>query len=223
MHRMATVWGPRFSTELETRRVALAAELRSGRRADGSIPTPEELRQDQSDVDEYAKFTDESLKLRRVFPTMTFTDTLEFLHGGREFRFMSVTGDTDGTTVLYLPREKVLITGDAVSYPVPYLNANLPAHARSLKMLASLNATVIVPGHGPAFHDNAFLDLERQLIESVLDGVAKARANGTQTLEEMQRIVTVDDLREKFTHGDADLDARFRSRVSGLVTFAMAK
>jgi cyclase len=223
MHRMATVWGPRFSTELESRRVALAAELRSGRRADGSIPTPEELRQDQSDVDEYAKFTDESLKLRRVFPTMTFTDTLEFLHGGREFRFMSVTGDTDGTTVLYLPREKVLITGDAVSYPVPYLNANLPAHARSLKMLASLNATVIIPGHGPAFHDNAFLNLERQLIESVLDGVAKARANGAQTLEEMQRIVTVDDLREKFTHGDADLDARFRSRVSDLVAFAMAK
>ena len=48
-----------------------------------------------------------------------------------------------------------------------------------------------------------------------------ARAiNVVATLEEMQRVVTLDDLRERFAHGDPDLDARFRSRVRDLVGFA---
>jgi cyclase len=223
MQRMAGVWGPRFAAELASRRAALAAELSSGKRADGSTPTSVELAQEKSDVDEYAIFTDETLKLRRVFPTVAFMDTLSFFHGGREFRFMSVTGDAEGTTVLYLPKERVLITGDAVSYPIPYYSARLGAHAASLKMLAELHASVIVPGHGPAFHDNAFLNLELRLIETVSNGVARAKASGVQTVEEMEKVVTADDLRESFAHGDSDLEARFRTRVKALVGFAMAE
>jgi cyclase len=223
MQRMAGVWGPRFSAELTSRRAALAAELTSGRREDGSTPTPAELAQEKSDVDEYAIFTDETLKLRRVFPTIAFMDTLSFFHGGREFRFMSVTGDAEGTTVLYLPRERVLITGDAISYPIPYYNAKLASQAASLRMLAGLNASVILPGHGPAFHDNVFLGLELRLIEAVSKGVADAKAGGVRTLEEMQTVVTADELRESFAHGDRDLEARFRTRVKALVVFAMAE
>jgi cyclase len=223
MLRMASVWAPRFAAELESRRAALAAEVSSGKRADGSALTPEQLRQDKSDVDDYATFTDETAGLRRVFPTIAFTDTLSFFHGGREFRFMSVTGDAEGTTVLYLSKERVLITGDAVSYPIPYVSAKPTSQIMGLRMLGGLDVSVIVPGHGPAFHDKTFLNSELHLIESVVSGVNKARANGVQSVDEMQRIVTVDELREGFAHGDPDLDARFRTRVKDLVGFIMAK
>ena len=126
MQRTAEGWGPKFTAELGRRRAALAAEQGSGKGADGSAVTAEVLKQDQSDVNEYALFTEETVKLRRVLPTIVYTDSLSFFHGGREFRFMSVTGDAEGTTVMYLPRERVLVTGDAVSYPIPFVP---PGHA----------------------------------------------------------------------------------------------
>lgn len=219
MQRMVGIWVPRFTTELAARREALAAERKSGLRADSSALTPEQLRQDTLDLQDYATFTDESAKLRRVFPTITYTDTMSFFHGGREFRFMSMTGDQEGTTVLWLPRERVLLTGDAISYPMPYVSNKPRAQLASLHALRDLGPAVIVPGHGPAFHDFAFLDLEMALIQSVLDGVAKARAGGARSLEELQKAVTAEEVRERLTHGDSDLESRFRSRVKDLVGF----
>src|SRR4029077_13203598 len=133
------------------------------------------------------------------------------------FRFMSMTGDQEGTTVLWLPRERVLLTGDAISYPMPYISNRPRAQLASLHTLRDLGPAVIVPGHGPAFHDFAFLDLEMALIQSVLDGVAKARAGGARSLEELQKAVTAEEVRERLTHGDSDLESRFRSRVKDLV------
>jgi hypothetical protein len=88
-------------------------------------------------------------------------------------------------------------------------------------MLSQLDADVILPGHGPAFHDKGFLRLELQLLESVLGGVARARQQGLHTPEEIQRAVTAEELREKFAHGDSDLDSRFRACVKDLVGFAV--
>jgi glyoxylase-like metal-dependent hydrolase (beta-lactamase superfamily II) len=121
---------------------------------------------------------------------------------------------------LYLPNEKVLITGDAVSYPVPYVSAHPREQAESLAALARLDVEVIVPGHGPAFHDKSFLALELRLIDSVLKGVREGLRGGAQNLAELQRAVTVDELRDAFAHGDVDLESRFRDRVGFLVKVA---
>lgn len=204
-------WPARFTIALGKRRSALAAKADSA------------TRQDSTDVIDYASLTEETRTLRRVFPTITFTDSMTIRHGGREFRFMSVTGDQEGTTVLYLPHERVLLTGDAVSYPMPYVSRPLRQQVSTLKMLAELHAAVIVPGHGPAFHDNTFIDLERPFIEAVITGVAEARAHGVQSVEELQRVVTIDSLREQFAHGDADLERRYASRVKDMVSFAAAE
>ena len=223
MRKMADVWPVRFADELKARQDAFAKEVATGKEEDGSVLTPEQRRQDQSDLLDYATFVAESKKLRRVFPTVTFTDKLTLLHGGRKFHFMSVTGDAEGTTVLYLPTEKVLITGDAVSYPIPYVSRKPSRQAEDLRMLSELDADVILPGHGPAFHDKAFLRLELELLESVLGGVARARQQGIRALDEIQKAVTAEELRERFAHGDSDLEMRFRTRVKDLVAFAVAE
>lgn len=223
MRKMADVWPVRFSDELKARQAAFAKEVAAGKGEDGALLTPEQQRQDQSDLLDYETFVDESKKLRRVFPTVTFTDKLTLFHGGREFHFMSVTGDAEGTTVLYLPKEKVLITGDAVSYPMPYVSSKPGRQAEGLRMLSQLDADIILPGHGPAFHDKAFLRLELQLLDAVISGVAKAGREGIRTLDEIQKAVTVDELREQLVHGDSDLEVRFRSRVKDLVGFVVAE
>lgn len=164
---------------------------------------------------------DEAVGLHRIYPTLTYADELTLHHGGREFRFMSVTGDAVGTTVLYLPREKILIAGDAVSYPIPYVDGQPSRQARSLRALARLDVDVIIPGHGPAFHDKHFLNLELELLEAVIKGVHDALQKGMQSLDEVRKAVALDELREKFAHNDKDLEIRFRDRVNFLVSAAI--
>lgn len=221
MQNVSNEWPGRFSAELKRQQAVLEKEISTGKKDDGTTLTPELRRRDEEDVRDYKSFVDEALSLKRIYPTLTYVDNLTLHHGGREFRFMSVTGDADGTTVLYLPKEKILITGDAISYPIPYITPPPSKQADSLKMLAQLDADVIIPGHGPAFRDRNFLNLETQLLESAIKGVREALKKGVMTLDEMQKAVTLDELRESFTHNDEDLDARFRARIKVLVKLAV--
>jgi cyclase len=221
METVANSWPVRFSAEWKRRQAVLDAEISTGKQDDGSAITPAQRAQDEDDLQNYKTFVEESLSLHRVYPTLLYADQLTLYHGGREFRFMSVTGDAEGTTALFLPKEKVLITGDAVAYPIPYTAPPPSRQAKSLRALALLEADVIIPGHGPAFHDKNFLNLEIELLESVTRGVHQALQKGMLTLDEVQQAVTVDELREKFAHGDADLEARYRARVKELVEIAI--
>jgi cyclase len=212
MRNVASAWPRKFEAELKRREAALAADQQS---------TEEQKRVDAEDTRDYASFVDEAKTLRRTYPTLTYDDSLTLHHGGREFRFMSVTGDAEGTTVLYLPNERVLITGDAVSYPIPYVTPPPSRQLKTLKMLAGLDVAVIIPGHGPAFRDKTFLNLEAALIESVITGVRRALQQGMLTLDEVANAVTAEELREAFTHNDPDLDQRYRQRVRDLIKVAI--
>jgi cyclase len=206
---------------LKRRQSALDQKISTGKQDDGTALTPEQRAQDEEDLLNYKSFAEESLNLHRVYPTLLYEDHLTLYHGGREFRFTSVTGDAEGTTALFLPKEKVLITGDAVSYPIPYTAPPPSRQTKSLRALAQLDADVIIPGHGPAFHDKDFLNLEIELLETVTRGVHEALQKGALTLDEVQKTVTADELREKFAHGDPDLELRYRARVKELVATAI--
>jgi glyoxylase-like metal-dependent hydrolase (beta-lactamase superfamily II) len=143
--------------------------------------------------------------------------------GGREIRLLEVVGDAAGTTVMYLPKERVLVTGDAVSYPIPYSNWMTTQHLAALRTLDRLDVAVIVPGHGPAFHDKAWLHLETDLLQEIVDGVHAQLTKGVLKLADVQTAVTCDDLRARFTHGDPDLEQRFRARVKAIVKFAVVE
>ena len=107
----------------------------------------------------------------RVLPTMAYSDSLVLWSGGREFRLISVTGDATGSTVLYLPAEKILVMGDALvtqeegNGPPPWTTNSyaITPWLNSLRGVERLDATVVVPGQGPAFHDKAYLKLTGDL------------------------------------------------------------
>jgi glyoxylase-like metal-dependent hydrolase (beta-lactamase superfamily II) len=128
-----------------------------------------------------------------------------------------MVGDARGTTVLYLPKERILITGVVISYPIPYFTPPLSQHAKSLRTLAQFDADVIIPGHGPAWRNKDFLNLEAELFETVVSQVGQAVRQGTVTIEEVQKVVNVEPLRLKFTHDDKDLNAKFQRYVNRMV------
>jgi len=223
MLNIAKAWPPLWKANLARDQADLDKEISTGKNSDGTQLTEEDRRRDEEDVRLERDFVAEGAKVQRTYPTLTYGDTLTLYHGGREFRFMSVVGDADGTTVLFLPKEKILVTGDVASYPIPYFTPPLSQHAKTLRKLAQIDADVIIPGHGPAWHDKNFLNLEADLFESIVNQVVKAEQQGLVTVDEIQNAVDVESFRLQFTHDDKALNAKFRRYVNRMIENASAE
>ena len=85
-------------------------------------------------------------------PALTFTDAVTIDAGGVEVRiFHPGHGHTPGDSVVHLPGESLVVTGDLVSngYHVNFEDASIEGFSRGLERLLVLDAETYVPGHGP--------------------------------------------------------------------------
>ena len=217
MSNIANAWPAMFRAQLRDDQADLDKEISTGKQTDGTPLTVEQRRKDEDKMQLERDFIAETLAVHRTYPTLTYTDHLTLYHGGREFQFMNVVGDAYGTTVLYLPKERILVTGDVISYPVPYFTPPLSQHAATLRTLEKFDVDVIIPGHGPAWHNKDFLNLELALFDAVVTQVHAAVQRGLVTIEEVQKAVNVEYMRVKFTHDDPDLNGKYRRYVQRMI------
>lgn len=83
-------------------------------------------------------------------PTDFFDDNLHLDIGGVLFEFIHTGGHTPGSSVVWLPEDKVLFAADLIyggRYPI-LAPADIPILVEALRWLPTLGAKVIVPGHG---------------------------------------------------------------------------
>ncbi|MBW7848910.1 MAG: MBL fold metallo-hydrolase [Rhodospirillales bacterium] len=88
-----------------------------------------------------------------TWPTIVFRDELTVFMGRREVRIMHLgRGHSKGDTVVWLPRERVLFSGDLVEYgATPYTgDAYLEDWPLTLDRVAALGPAKLVPGRGDA-------------------------------------------------------------------------
>jgi hypothetical protein len=86
----------------------------------------------------------------------------------------------------------------------------------SLEALLRLHVNIIVPGHGEAQHDQSYLRLVLESLQSVEKQVHEALRRGL-TLAKTQKAVNLDTIRLKFTHGDPNLNAVFQGNFTPIV------
>ena len=214
-----------LNTQVARQRAALDTAVQTGKQRDGSPLTAEARRTIEKDIAETAAFAAEVANVKRVLPTIAYNDSLVLWSGGREFRLISVTGDATGSTVLYLPAEKILVMGDALvtqeegNGPPPWTTNSyaITPWLTSLRGLERLDATIVVPGQGPAFHDKAYLQLTGDLFESIIAQVHAALERGLVSLAEVQAVVNMDSIGRRYTPNATESDPRFKSLVSALV------
>ena len=223
MQRMS----PRFFASeaaggLKQSQAALDTAVRTGRLQDGTRLTPDGRRTMEADIADAQRFVTEVNGIPRVLPTIAYRDTLVFWSGRREFRLFSTTGDATGSTVLYMPAEKLLVTGDVLvapedgAGPPPWTTTSyaIAPWLASLRGLGTLDVRVIVPGQGPAFHDKAYLTLTTNLFASVIGQVHAALGKGSVTLAEVQKAVNVDSITAQYTPGHPTPDYFKRTPAS---------
>ena len=93
-----------------------------------------------------------------TWPTITFTGKLTLWLGRLEVQLLQLgRGHTKGDTVVWLPGEKTLLSGDLVEFDAtPYAgDAYFQDWPKTLENIAALRPTALVPGRGPALKGEA--------------------------------------------------------------------
>ena len=88
-----------------------------------------------------------------TWPTITFSGKMTLWLGKLEVQLLQLgRGHTKGDTVVWLPQDRVLLSGDLVEFDAtPYAgDAYFKDWPRTLESVAKLGARALVPGRGPA-------------------------------------------------------------------------
>lgn len=202
---------------------ATIAALKQGKLKDGRTLSEDEKKQVQGLLPGLEKQEAEFKTLVYQSPTLIFTDKLDIDIGNREIQVRHLgRGNTPGDTIVYLPREKVLVAGDLLVHPIPYTYDGYPAEwVQTLQNMAQLDAEIIVPGHGPVLHGKAYLYLVTDLLKSAVEQM-RARIRqighpGFHSLDEVKGSVDLTPFRAKFAGDDKDLQAEFDDMTDHLV------
>mgnify|MGYP001037336509 CR=1 FL=1 len=120
-----------------------------------------------------------------TWPTLVFPKELTLWMGGLEVRIMHLgAGHTKGDTVVWVPSEKVLFSGDLVEADAACYtgDAQLEEWPATLDALAALGAEKLVPGRGPALDTPARvqegLAYTRDFVTTLLSSAKEAVAQG---------------------------------------------
>ncbi len=135
------------------------------------------------------KVYEESEAVEPVAPTLALREAVTLYRGGREIQLLHVgRGHTGGDVIVYLPAEKVLISGDLLTAGLPYMgDAFVPEWVGALDEVAALDLEVILPGHGAAYTEVArvehlqlyLIDLWQQAVKLFAAGMPAEEAAAT--------------------------------------------
>jgi glyoxylase-like metal-dependent hydrolase (beta-lactamase superfamily II) len=196
----------------------LRDQLKDNKSAFGGPMNEEERTTLASDIKIAEQYMAENPRAEIILPTVTLEDRLTLHRGNRiiDIRYLG-RGHTSGDIVVHLPKEGVLITGDLVIWPVPYIG-NPQSHpgdwSATLEKLLSLSHTAIIPGHGPVLRDDTYVRLMVKLLAAIKEQVAAAVSRG-ETLEQTRKGIDLSELEKLFVGDSRMRKLIFNSYVKG--------
>ena len=205
-----------------TREARFRKILDSGKLPDGTPLTDGDRKDYQDAIAGLGPVVAEFKSTSQLVPNVSFERELNIDLGNRpvQIRFLG-RGNTAGDTVVYLPKDKILMTGDLLDHPSPYMFGGFPVDfVDTLHRLAEFEVTTVVPGHGDIQHDNKYILLSSELMKTVNDEVMR-EINQGKTEDEIKEAVpkAVDQAawREKFVGDSAEDKTFFDQSFAGLV------
>jgi cyclase len=161
-------------------------------------------------------FYEQKKNARLVLPNLTFSERLTLDLGDRRIEILNFgRGVTPGDTVLYLPREKVLLVGDLIVNPITFALSGYPTEwLEALRRIDELDATTIVTGHGPALRDKTLLHATMDVFRMLLKEGARLKAEGKSADEAKESIVPgLRDLMVPITGDDPQRNTAFKQQL----------
>ncbi len=180
--------------------------------AEAATPSPMSLPGLKSAVAMGRFFLDQKRSVTPVFPDLTFNDRLTLHLGEREIQVLNYgRAVTPGDAFLYLPGEKIVVTGDLLVNPVSFALGVYPTEwLDALLRIDALKATIWIPGHGEPVRDKVLLHATMGVFRELLRQGREARAKGLKPAEAIAAILpTLRELRARITRDDPKTNQQF--------------
>jgi cyclase len=154
-------------------------------------------------------------EIRLKKPQVTFTGRLMLKKGGRDVQFIYLGGHTPAASGLWLPKERILFTGDVVVVGEhPSLGQSVSKEwLEVLTRLRKMSLAYIVPGHGPLCNVEA--------TEPVSDYIrtmrAKVRSQYRSGRSKSEAAVVINQMIDYFPYRPGDksfVEKRIRAGIS---------
>lgn len=187
-------------------------ELDKGKKKNGDSLTPyEKIRWAQTLQDAEYGFAEEKA-LKYTPPSIVFEQSMTLFIGDREIRIENLgPGNTSGDAFVYLPNEKILITGDLLVAPIPYAFGCNPTNwIRILKTFYQMDVLTIIPGHGDVQYNKDYVKAVIDMFEIVKNQVIAAMKKGAGK-DNLKGQIDVEKFREKFAGKDPAKNYVFES------------
>jgi len=136
------------------------------------------------------EFVEDIKAIKPTPPNVTYKDRLVLYRGGREIDLLFLgRGHTGGDTVVFLPRERIVCTGDLMESRLAYMgSAYFDEWLTTLDALKRLDFAVDLPGHGAPFKDKGLITAFQSYMTDILAQVAKLRAQGVSADDAAKRV-----------------------------------
>jgi cyclase len=209
--------------------------LKDGKDGNGKVLTDGERKEYEEAIAGLVPVQEEFKTIVDQSPTISFDSELKIDLGNREVHIKHLgRGNTAGDAVVYLPKEKIVITGDLVVHPIPYMFGGYPADfARTLRRIYQLDYAIMIPGHGEILRDGAgpkytalLIDLLDEVTRKVSDETHRL-GSGPANLEAVraavQKNIDAAAWRKKFAGEAKDEQDFFDTTFAALITAAHAE
>jgi glyoxylase-like metal-dependent hydrolase (beta-lactamase superfamily II) len=181
-------------------------------RAEAAAPTPANLPRLKQALDDARFFLDQKKNTTHTLANLTFTTDLTLYMGKREIRVLNYgRAVTPGDAFLYLPRERILITGDLLVNPISFALSSYPTEwLNALERIDALDASVIVPGHGDPLNDKALLHATMAVFRELLRQGKESKDKGMDVDAAREAILpSLARYQATITKGNAALEGAF--------------
>ncbi len=133
---------------------------------------------------------EELKEIKPTPPNVTYSTKKVVDLGGREVQLLFLgRGHTNGDTVIYLPREKIVCTGDLMESQIAYMgNAQFDEWITTLDALKRIDFTTDLPGHGAPFTDKGLITAFQGYLRDLIRQGADLRKQGLSADQAAQKV-----------------------------------
>jgi glyoxylase-like metal-dependent hydrolase (beta-lactamase superfamily II) len=159
-------------------------------------------------------FLEQKAHAHLVLPNTTYTDRMDLDLGGRTAEVLHYDrAITPGDSFLYLPDDKLAITGDLLVNPITFGLSSYPTGwLKTLEGIDRLDTTVLVPGHGEPLRDKTLLHATMTVLRELLKEGRDAKGRGLDADQAKEEVLPrLHDLMVTMTGDDAKLNAQFKT------------
>jgi len=155
--------------------------------AEANAPQKAALQKDLADAQ---RLQQQNNEIKVTPPNVHYSTKMVLNRGGREIDMLFLgRGHTGGDTVVFLPKERIVCTGDLMESRLAYMgDAFFSEWITTLEALKRLDFAVDLPGHGTPFTNKSLITAYQAYLGDLVDQVTKLKSEGVSPDDAAKRV-----------------------------------